>query len=376
MVPGAVIPPLSMTLVLLAILAPRAMAGSLLVYTICLLCSLRPLLASVTINWRALAFPLVAFGWFALSTVWGDSPRRFEMLRDAAYVLACTATLFTTLPVWSADLRRRTLDWVLTAAAIGTLGFVVQFMFGFPLTRAINHLPSDADLLDTNMPKRIACALGLLLWPCALCLWRRGQYLLAQALIFMVIALLLALSSRAAMVGGLAALVVFYLTRLDRRMGQGIGLLLLPLGIPLALLAAHLLPDYIDPQALVASGEARLEIWQATLTHILETWRLGIGLDGSRTIDPIIQDHPHNAYLQVMLEGGIVGAALVTLLAATLWQRLRRAGPLLQPFIWAYLAAAAGILAIAYGLWQGWWLALFGWTAFLLMLAAKEQTDE
>ncbi|ACA19109.1 O-antigen polymerase [Methylobacterium sp. 4-46] len=70
--------------------------------------------------------------------------------------------------------------------------------------------------------------------------------------------------------------------------------------------------------------------------------------------------HPHNSFLQVWAELGLVGAALaaaallLTLRALAAWPDRARAAAL------AALAGAASIAFVGHGAWQGWWIAGLG----------------
>jgi O-antigen ligase len=80
--------------------------------------------------------------------------------------------------------------------------------------------------------------------------------------------------------------------------------------------------------------------------------------------------HPHNAPLQILLELGAVGAAIVFALLMLLCGRI--AG-LSRPDRVCGQALFVGTLAIActaYGLWQNQWLAMMGSVALLIPLTS------
>ena len=87
-----------------------------------------------------------------------------------------------------------------------------------------------------------------------------------------------------------------------------------------------------------ASGDARFDLWQDTLTAIENFWPVGSGLGSfSRAflpserfavIDETFPNRAHNDYLEFLLEAGLAGAAslfaavvLLTMLARKAWQR-------------------------------------------------------
>ena len=71
--------------------------------------------------------------------------------------------------------------------------------------------------------------------------------------------------------------------------------------------------------------------------------------------------HPHNAFLQVRLELGIPGAALVAILIGLF---LAGVGRVNDRFAGAVIAGAGvsylTVAALSYGVWQNWWVA-FAW---------------
>lgn len=367
---GTILPPLTCALAILAVMTPRILAGGIAVFTLLVLASFGHALRQHKYNWRALILPALALVWFALSTLWSPSPRRFEMLRDTTYVTIFGALLLTTLPAWPAALARRSINWAMTGIVIAAIVFAQQYADDFSLTRWFSHLPPGGNLMMTNLPKRTACTLALLLWPLLLYVTQsvpaRVAKITGGLLTLALLVLIYDLGSRSALLGALAGLMVFGLSQWRVQLGQAIGFVMLPLAVPLALLAAWLLPG-LHP-TLDHSGQERLAMWQETLHQL--SWR-GVGLDGSRGLSNLIQDHPHSIYLQWVLEGGLAGGILAIALAALLWQGLRRVAPALQPFIWAQATAGSLMLALAYGAWQGWWLAAHMVAAFLLALTAK-----
>ncbi len=75
---------------------------------------------------------------------------------------------------------------------------------------------------------------------------------------------------------------------------------------------------------------SRVDVWLATLTAFSDYWLLGSGAGTYRwvfpqyktaVIDPLIYDHAHNGYLELLLEYGIIGATLMAaFVTAALWR--------------------------------------------------------
>lgn len=161
---------------------------------------------------------------------------------------------------------------------------------------------------------------------------------------------------------------------------------LLRFGVPAAVLAMPLLPMLVDPLAAIqavpqinTSNFYRLTIWDFVYRHIVEQPWLGWGLDAARVFPGagdkftiLIPDyrgapleftaanlplHPHNGPLQLWLELGGVGAALV---AVCLWRAISSAvAPEREDAPMAALFAAATVpFLVSFGVFQSWWLAL------------------
>ncbi|WP_156995409.1 hypothetical protein [Elstera litoralis] len=88
---------------------------------------------------------------------------------------------------------------------------------------------------------------------------------------------------------------------------------------------------------------------------------------------PLLPLHPHNGALQLWLELGLGGAALLPALLLVLARPLGRLPRIERATGVAALAGASVPLLVSFGLWQGWWLsalALF-WGLSLVFLARR-----
>jgi len=124
------------------------------------------------------------------------------------------------------------------------------------------------------------------------------------------------------------------------------------------------------------SSAHRAIIWGFVGEKIAERPILGWGLDSSREVggeetreqvfvdgtrfwssqQSVLPLHPHNFVLQIWLETGAVGAALVAgLLLSLLRLAARRGGPHRLAFE-ATFAAAICVALVSFGIWQAWWL--------------------
>ena len=163
-------------------------------------------------------------------------------------------------------------------------------------------------------------------------------------------------------------------------------------------LAAERLPSpqvTADWTWLPASSHHRLTIWSFTARNIADKPLFGWGFDGARAIpggktiipvvrlkgcaqtappvvvpgrdQPVAGDcvlweeslplHPHNAWLQIWLELGGIGAVLAAWLVWGLTERLggQAAAPPDRAAAIATLVAALVVCSVSYGFWQSWW---------------------
>jgi len=120
----------------------------------------------------------------------------------------------------------------------------------------------------------------------------------------------------------------------------------------------------------------RVEIWNRVFELIGAKPWTGYGFDSARSLAQgagVTFLHPHNGLLQVWLELGAVGVALL-LVWAGLSLRAYLAPPrdarVLATFA-ATVTAVAVFWLISFGIWQGWWLAAIGLTGVALVLVAR-----
>ncbi len=139
-----------------------------------------------------------------------------------------------------------------------------------------------------------------------------------------------------------------------------------------------------------AHSADRVDIWLSFESVARQNWLFGQGFGASlnlqnapvaRFIEPervllLGASHPHNAFLQLWVELGVVGilfaAALTTLFFTTV---LHKAQPWLRPYWITWFAAAAGVAAVSHGAWQAWWMAALAASAVGLLAARSPSTS-
>lgn len=377
----------------LAALAPRGMPVWLIAAAglAALAPGTRATLPAILRRHRAAVLTTAAFlALAAISIAWSPSRRAGLTVLELGYVAVAILLLGT----WAATLPAAAAGRIARLAAAGLLAgtavFALELVLDFPLNRWWNALPAGAPVDAGNVPKRTAAILALLVWPAGLALAGPPVRGALPPLAYAGATLLL--TSRSALTGMLAGLGTLAAAACFPRTVHTVLAGLLTAGfvlvIPLALLASD--AARLDRAGwLFDSARHRVEIWEHAAARALETPLAGQGIDASRALAPrgevsqfgaltdsLLPLHPHNAFLQVWLELGAVGAGLALALALL---ALRAVGRLPRPARAHGLALyATGLVmaSTAYGLWQAWWMASYAAAGIALALAARRGDGE
>lgn len=354
----------------LAALAARAVSGDLGLVRARILATLRR-----PIGLLCLAF--LVFG--AVSMSWGHHFKTSvaaygELLLAGAAALALHASLPRPIPAWAVKLAT-------VAFAFGCLSIVVELSTGMAFRMQLG-VRSYVFIF-----KRSVTAMLILFWPLAVCLWFTGKRAIAAALLVLFcIAVLFAHSSAAAMglaiALAVAVLAAFSLRAASRAIAAGLVAAMLVAPV-LGDAAYRLLPAKVVERLNFAHADQRLDVWQSfgEVVKRRPIGGAGFGTSSRMAQAPVASEvpaerrvmlgawHPHNGYLQIWAETGLVGAALAGAIMALLALGLARL-PLPRGIAGAAtIAAAAAIMLVGHGIWQGWWSAVLGiaalWTARL-----------
>ncbi|WP_147080689.1 O-antigen ligase family protein [Methylobacterium haplocladii] len=207
----------------------------------------------------------------------------------------------------------------------------------------------------------------------------RHRRIVAAALLLLAAAAILSSVSGAAAMGLIAGLAMAALAWV---LPKRFGLAIVGTGLALALalapvegdILARSMPEAIHTRLEHSSSRARVAIAQSFGAAVAaDPWRgagYGTGprfpeVPAAQALEPEMREmlavgHPHNSFLQVWAELGVVGAILA---AAVLFLTLRGVAVLPKaPFAAAMglIAAAAAIAFVEHGAWQAWWTAGLG----------------
>ena len=161
--------------------------------------------------------------------------------------------------------------------------------------------------------------------------------------------------------------------------------LIVPASIALFRADMHLSPS------LFPSAQARVIIWNYTSERVLENPILGVGSNSTRYLDedrvkrgevtvppgyvaaPQTRAHPHNVYLQIWYELGIVGVLAFAVLGFSVLRRITTLPEPSRALALTHAAACMTVIVSTYGMWQAWFQAasVMSIGAFLLIAAPR-----
>ena len=276
--------------------------------------------------------------------------------------------------------------WAVIAVIIG------DSMMGAPLGQA---LMDGGDPLD-----RSGSVLVLLLWPIGVLAHRtfglKGLAVLAVGTGVAVGILDNKAAILAAVIGGLA----FGLTiRWPRIAGIAItaSVVLFAAVAPVGIgIMKEDVRAFARESTLDSGTRHRVFIWSFSGEKALDKPLTGWGMGGSRAIpggetvaeflrsDGSVEGqgeslplHPHNGFLQIFLELGLVGIFLIAATLVLLFKRLVAAAQqthLVAPVV-GFAVSALIMASISFGAWQGWWVSILLLTGTILYGLAKPDED-
>lgn len=288
-----------------------------------------------------------------------------ELLLASTSALLLHACLPRQIPSWAMKLAA-------IALALGCLSIVAELSSGMAL-RAQLGVRSYVFIF-----KRSVTAMLVLFWPIAFCLWFTGRRSIAVALLVLFgIAIYFAQSSAAAM--GLAAgLGLAALAAVSRRLAAGVIAVALAAAMLVAPVlgdaAVRLLPGSVVNRLNFAHADQRIDVWQSfgEVVKRRPIGGVGFGTSSRMAQEPVAAEvpaerrvmlgawHPHNGYLQIWAETGLIGAALAGAAMVLLALGIARLSPAQGVAAAGTVTAAAAIMLVGHGIWQGWWSAVLG----------------
>lgn len=353
---------------------------------------------------------LLAFVFYAgLSALWASKPEASALAAVMAALIALASlALFQLMHSERHENALHMGEGLWIGLAIGLLYVLVEIASDQAIKIGIYNalrLPPDAlaparyftwesnriVAIHSDDLTRNAAPIPLLIWPALMAagalprpVWRP----LVSGCLFVLAAAAVVLGpNETAKLALLASLAVYVLARHSPRVirySLAGAWIVACLGVaPLALLAHHL--QLQNAGWLQLSAQQRVIIFNEVATLIPNAPIFGVGADMTYVIRPAMHEsppalpgmagfpivHPHNLYLQTWYELGAVGAVLLTLFGLALVRNIAGLSPILQPFALAMFTSAAVLVGFSYGMWQIWFICLFGFAAAMYGLGQR-----
>jgi lipid-A-disaccharide synthase-like uncharacterized protein len=231
----------------------------------------------------------------------------------------------------------------------------------------------------------------LLLWPALMGasalpsrFWRIA---VAGALIVLSGVGVLLATSESAKVALVAAMLAFVAGRYSDRLAHGVIAVAWTVAclaiVPLVNLARYL--NLQDADWLQLSAQLRITIWSEIAQRVPSAPLFGVGANMTYHTEPLMHDvpsavaswtnlpitHPHNIYLQVWYELGLVGALVFAIFGIQMLAAASRLSASQRPYAFAMFSALATQIGFSYNLWQIWFMCLFGFTAAMFTVGQR-----
>jgi len=364
----------------------------------------------------SVSYHLAAFlGYAAISAAWGIAPGGSFL----AVVLAILVALgsFALVQLFASEARANLLhmgEGLWAAFIFGLLYLAIEVASGQAIKIWLYNLiglregqlnpPSYFEWSHSKLVavwlddlKRNMSVLVMLLWPSVAAMMgtlaKPRSVILASfttALTTVVVLLASHGTSKLALLAGLCTFGGAYL--FPRRTGAlvAMGWIAACLAVLPAALLAHRL-DLHNAKWLEDSTRHRIVIWNYTAQQVLKAPLLGVGARTTYVLGPRLEQtlqsgpdeqyrrtlstHSHSVYLQTWFELGLIGAMLLTMLGLAILRAIDVLAPPLRQYGYATFVSAAIMAASSYGMWQIWFIALFGLCAVFFGLATHLKPD-
>ncbi len=278
---------------------------------------------------------------------------------------------------------------LVAGVAVGLAVAAVELAFDAPIYRLLDGRAAEAFVSLSRFNRGLVATVALTV-PAAAWLWLHGRRGAALGLFALAGAVVALGDSLTAQLCVLLAVLTLAVSAVAERLVRGALVVVVALQMLSAPWAAPAAYDWADSRAVPMDPAIRhrLELWDHGAALARERPLLGWGIDAfdHRPIAPERlerarkmtkpEPHPHNAGLQLWIEGGLVGVLLgIAFVAAIAW-RIGRMEPRRRPWGTALLAVGLAPVLVSFGIWQATYLALAATAAFALTLLVGPRPSE
>ncbi|MBT3700901.1 MAG: O-antigen ligase family protein [Alphaproteobacteria bacterium] len=334
---------------------------------------------------------VLALFWSAASTLWALN------IRDALDTWTSITLLFVGIVVAAGSARRLSAQdreqvgkWAVRGLWLALCLLAMELFLDMPLARIFRNYPGGLPYRPQTIFNASLGMVAITLWPSIIWLWQQQKKLAATLTVLAAFVIIFQGEGDSAKLALGITTLMFFLTMVTGKNGINVLAALVVIGV----LVAPILPLKVISEAQIEanfpalkhSALHRIKIWEFTATNITDKPFTGWGLDSSRNIpggnntikgskvlaETYMPLHPHNGVLQVWLELGAPGAALMAALILICLLGLRKFGALNRAGATAALAGALTIVCLSFGIWQSWWIASLGVMGLLTMLQTSD----
>lgn len=335
----------------------------------------------------AYAWLLALFALSAASSLWSVTPNEsLERSLKVFSLLLFTLPLIDLARQMPTDILRRWQMIIPAATVLAGLYPLIELHFNFPIYQFFGGTQPENIVWGSMLNKNVSIFI-MMLAPSLLICHRAGASTISLLLITMAVMMITTTESQAAQLGLLVipiawgALFIFPVTGIPLALSlASLLIILMPWVSPIAfdMFAADM--NQQGSLAEQASVSKRLENWDFISRKIMDNPWNGFGMDATRSItfqsekiyfptDTIM--HPHNMALQVWIEFGLLGIALLLGFFAFLLRRLMKMPPAERRVPFTTFCVVLSFLMISWSIWASWLLGFVVYLTAITILALR-----
>lgn len=271
---------------------------------------------------------------------------------------------------------------------IGSVYLCFELLSGGVIFNLIRSIPIDAAINPAEFNR---ASVGIILYffsAVAILTIHLKKSLAFIIMLIPTIAILLVSDSQSALLAFIAGFIFLFLFPYQsKKAWLGLKVIILTLMLISPFVMSYIYENFaetIQSIPLMARGYAgaRLELWDYISRYALQEPLHGYGIRATRLItdfdSKLVFDivntvlHPHNFVLQIWIEFGLIGILIGMFLIERGISLIQyKFSMAQQKILLPTMMAALGPCATAYGMWQGWWIALLFHVAAMSLIACK-----
>lgn len=334
--------------------------------------------------------------WCTLSFLWtiGYKETGLEVLR--------LGLLFTLVPLfaWAHTISASDRDligkFLFLGCCFGMLLFLIQILLGKTFLFILFSKLAAIPISPFQQLNRAAAVLAIVMWPAMIWLWQKkyqfGCFIFWSINIFILWKLDNDTAFLSAVIASVLSVFIWFSTRKLVKVFCLLFFIIITLApvLPLTVLSPEKWLEF-SCNYQSSSFLHRLYIWRFAATRIIEKPIIGWGLNTARImpgghnvieIKPPCRKnwatgeslplHTHNAFLQIWLELGGVGAVIIATILVVINLAIPSVARAVTAFSQAQFFSALLISGLSFGAWQSWWLSLL-WLSAIMTISIRDE---